>query len=78
MKLIHNGKKTNSYYKLVDSALEDGAIITRREKGYSDFNICIDLVSKGFCVWKPTGPRGGKRLHITELGKDTLKNEMGV
>ena len=73
MKLIHNGRKTNAYYKLLEACGKEGVAVKRRARGYSDYDICNSLIAQGFVVWRGTGPRGGSRLHATESGREAIE-----
>ena len=63
-------KTTHLYRKLVESTT--GAAITKRGGGFSDHDLLTRLTRLGWVEDQRTGPRGGKRWHITQLGKHIL------
>lgn len=66
--LIHGSKTTNTFYVL-HAAAKGGTTPTRRQKGWSDYDIFITLLKRGWIETRSTGPRGGKTYHATRKGR---------
>lgn len=64
---------TNSGYILGAAASRFGATITRRQKGFSDWDLFSNLRRANWIEPRATGPRGGKTWHATAQGRYHLK-----
>ena len=73
MKLIHNNKYTQTYDVLAYAACRGGVTPTRRQKGWSDWNIFSYLLGRGWIEARNTGPRGGRSYYATRKGRYHLK-----
>jgi len=73
MKLTVGTRKTTAYYLLNDGLEFDGASVTRRRGGYTDFDVIKNLMRLGWMECRQTGPRGGSRYYTTELGREQLE-----
>lgn len=65
-----SGKKTTAYYDLMSALIEP---LAPAYKG-ADFARYQKMVEAGYLERMETGPRGGSRWHITQLGRLALDN----
>jgi hypothetical protein len=68
MNLIWGGKYTNAYYTLAEAASSEGTRVTERGGRFNNAGDLAEMVHLGWLETRPSGPRGGKRWHATELG----------
>jgi hypothetical protein len=73
MKLIHNNGYTQTYGVLAYAACRGGVTPTRRQKGWSDWNIFSYLLGRGWIEARNTGPRGGRSYYATRKGRYHLR-----
>jgi len=64
---------TNIGYILGAAASRGGATITRRQKGFSDWDLFAALHRAAWIEPRATGPRGGKTWHATARGRYRLR-----
>jgi hypothetical protein len=69
--LVYRGKITEAGCVL-HAACFDGQTVTRRARGFSNYVVFQQLVVAGYAKQKPTGPKGGLRLHATKAGRAAL------
>ena len=74
MQLKIKNRFTHAHDLLVTGLEADGASVTRRAKGYSDFDVIRNLVRLGWLEPRNAGPRGGVRYFTTPAGKAQLES----
>lgn len=72
-KLFVGARKTKAHLILEQGLTEAGAGVTRRQKGYTDFDVIRSLMQVQWLEPRPTGPRGGVRYFTTAAGRDAIK-----
>jgi len=75
MKLIHNNRYTAAYDTLVAAARSDAGIKAEGRTSHIRtrmYNLLEALKAEGYLEIKFDGPRGGRRYHITDAGKNAL------
>ena len=73
LKLYVGSNKTKAHEILERGCTEEGASVTRRQKGYSDFDVIRNLQNLGWLEPKPVGIRGGMRYFTTQTGIEQMK-----
>jgi len=74
---MFQGRKTNAFYLLQSGLTTEGATVTRRKKGYTDYQDIQRLVHAGYLEPRNTGPRGGTRYFTTQAGIEAVNSTMG-
>ena len=67
------GRYTNAFYLIAAATHRDGATVTERNKGFSNYADLMALVTEGLLEVRDTGPRGGKRWHATRKGRRAVE-----
>ena len=73
LKLYVGSNKTKAYEILERGCTNEGATVTRRNKGWSDFDVIRNLQKLGWIEPKPAGIRGGIRYFTTQAGAEEMK-----
>ena len=73
LKLYVGSNKTKAYEILERGCTNEGATVTRRNKGWSDFDVIRSLQNLGWIEPKPAGIRGGIRYFTTQAGAEEMK-----
>ena len=73
LKLYVGSNKTKAYEILERGCTNEGATVTRRNKGWSDFDVVRNLQNLGWIEPKPAGIRGGIRYFTTQAGAEEMK-----
>ena len=73
LKLYVGSNKTKAYEILERGCTNEGATVTRRNKGWSDFDVIRNLQNLGWIEPKPAGIRGGIRYFTTQAGAEEMK-----
>jgi len=74
LKLTRGSKLTLNADRLEAGLMKEGAQVTRRAKGFSDYSDFVNLVGAGYMELKLIGPKGGQRFVTTEKGKQALSS----
>lgn len=72
MKLLNGRNATRAFQKLSDAATPGGAMVERRGRGWSDYDVVLGLVRDGLIESFPGGPSGGARWRVTAAGRVAL------
>ncbi len=73
LNFIYRGKPTNFLYLVKAGLTPEGATVSRRKKGYSDFKDIQALITAGILEPRKVGPRGGIRYFTTPAGTEAMK-----
>ena len=77
MKLKVGSRFTHAYAVLLAGQSAAGATVTRRQKGFSDFDVIRNLSRLGWLEGRAVGPRGGTRYFTTAAGVVAISNSTG-
>ena len=66
--LIHGGRVTDAY-SVLHGAAHGGVVPTRRQKGWSNYDVFQALTNRGWLEPRRTGPRGGTNWYATRKGR---------
>lgn len=73
MKLYIGSRKTKAYQILERGCTDEGATVTRRAKGWTDFDVIKNLMNAGWLEPRAAGVRGGTRYFTTPAGRAQMK-----
>ena len=73
MKLYIGSRKTKAHEILERGCTDEGATVTRRAKGWTDFDVIKNLISAGWLEPRQVGVRGGTRYFTTAAGREQIK-----
>ena len=73
MKLFIGLRKTRAHEILERGLTTEGATVTRRKKGWTDFDVIKNLMSAGWLEPRAAGVRGGIKYFTTSAGKAAIE-----
>ncbi len=74
MKLKVGSRFTHAHDVLLAGQTVEGASVTRRQKGFSDFDVFRNLLRLGWLEGRAVGPRGGIKYFTTAAGVSAVNN----